>query len=84
MQVKFARKHNLDFLAVNRGHGTTRALGTVKKGIQINLRQLKNITIAQDGNSATLGGGVYNDEIVNALDAVGKSSGNFQCSLRQR
>ena len=84
MQVKFARKYNIDFLAISRGHGTTTALSTVKNGIQIHLRQLNTIAIAQDGNSATLGGGLYNAEIVNALDAVGKASGNFQCSLRRR
>ena len=77
MQVKFARKYNIDFLAINRGHGTAEALSNVKGGIQINLRQLRNITIAEDGNSAILGGGVYNDDVVSALAAVGKASGKL-------
>ncbi|KAL8638721.1 MAG: hypothetical protein Q9228_004148 [Teloschistes exilis] len=74
--VKFARKYNIDFLAINRGHGTTKTLSTVQHGIQINLRQLQEITIASDGKSAKLGGGVYNDNVVNALHAKGKSSGS--------
>ena len=83
MQVKFARKYNIDFLAINRGHGTTEALSNVKHGIQINLRQLRDITIAPDGQSATLGGGVFNDDVVNALAAVGKASGKleFPCDM---
>ncbi|CAL8580015.1 hypothetical protein XPA_005748 [Xanthoria parietina] len=74
--VKFARKYNIDFLAISRGHGTTKTLSTVKNGIQINLRQLQEITVAADGKTATLGGGVYNDNVVNALHAKGKSSGS--------
>lgn len=77
LQVKFARKYNIDFLAISRGHGTTKTLSTVKNGIQINLRQLQEITVAADGKTATLGGGVYNDNVVNALHAKGKSSGMF-------
>ncbi|KAI4122689.1 MAG: hypothetical protein LQ338_005671, partial [Usnochroma carphineum] len=74
--VKFARKYNIDFLAVNRAHGTTKALSNVNHGIQINLRRLRDITIAKDGNSATLGGGVHNDDVVSALAAQGKASGS--------
>ncbi|KAL8693101.1 MAG: hypothetical protein Q9224_003818 [Gallowayella concinna] len=74
--VKFARKYNIDFLAINRAHGTTKTLSTLKNGIQINLRQLQEITIAPDGKTATLGGGVYNDNVVNALHGKGKSSGS--------
>lgn len=72
--MKLARKYNIDFLAVNRGHGTARALSNVKNGIQINLRQLRTIKIAAHRNSATLGGGVYNDDVVSALFAIGKGS----------
>lgn len=45
------------------------------QGIQINIRQLRDITLAEDGNSATFGGGVFNDDVVNALAARGKASG---------
>lgn len=77
IKVKFARKYNIDFLAINRAHGTTKSLSTVQHGIQINLRQLQEITIAPDGKTATLGGGVYNDNVINALHAKNKSSGMF-------
>ena len=78
MQVKFARKYNLDFLAINQGHGSTETLSNVKNGIQINLRQLRNITIGADGKSANLGGGVFNDDVTSALSAVGKASGKLE------
>ncbi|KAL8801210.1 MAG: hypothetical protein Q9182_004604 [Xanthomendoza sp. 2 TL-2023] len=75
--VKFARKYNIDFLAVSRGHGLTKSLSTLKNGIQINLRQLQEITVAPNGKTATLGGGVYTESLLNALHAKGKSSGTF-------
>ena len=35
IQVKFANLVNLPFLAINRGHGSTTTLGTIKHGILI-------------------------------------------------
>ena len=75
--MKFARKYNIDFLAINRAHGTTTALSNVKQGIQINLRQLRSIEVAADGKSAKLGGGVFNDDTTTALAAIGKASGKL-------
>ena len=39
------------------------------------MRSLANITVAKDGNSAVLGGGVFGDEVIKTLDAKGKVTG---------
>ncbi|KAL8736007.1 MAG: hypothetical protein Q9166_000569 [cf. Caloplaca sp. 2 TL-2023] len=72
IQVKFANRCGLPFLAVNSGHGITTALRTIQQGVSINLRKLNKIQIAQDGNSALMGGGVNTHEVVNTLAASGK------------
>ena len=40
------------------------------------MRSLTNITVAKDGNSAILGGGVFGDEVIKTLDAKGKVTGS--------
>lgn len=47
----------------------------MKHGIEINMRRLASIDIAQDGKSAVMGGGVFVDEIIRTLDAKGKTTG---------
>lgn len=59
--------HNtIEFLAYNRGHGSTTSLGKFK-GLQINMQLLNNITIAADEKSAMLQGGTYNDQVMRTL-----------------
>ncbi|KAL8998301.1 MAG: hypothetical protein Q9169_002615 [Polycauliona sp. 2 TL-2023] len=70
--VKFANRCQLPFLAVNRGHGSTSALNTIRRGLSINLRKLNKIQIAPDGNSTLLGGGVNTHEVVQTLASNGK------------
>ncbi len=70
----FANRYNVPFLAVNRGHGTAPALSNVKNGINIYVRALDSIKIAEDGKSALMGGGTYVDEVINELAAHGKVS----------
>ena len=38
------------------------------------MRQLNSIDIADDGQSAVMGGGVYVDEIIRGLDVKGKAA----------
>ncbi|KAL9614728.1 MAG: hypothetical protein Q9167_000797 [Letrouitia subvulpina] len=65
--VKFANLANLPFLATNRGHGTTLTLKKIKHGVLIKLSNFNTIDIAEDGNSAFLGGGVYADQVLEKL-----------------
>lgn len=65
----------MPFLAVNKGHGSTSTLGKLRNGIEIHIRALDKIAIAKDGNSAVVGGGVYNAELIPTLWSNGKASG---------
>ncbi len=75
LQISFASKHGISFLAVNKGHGSTSTLGAVKNGIQIHVRTLNQVEISPDGNSASVGGGSYNQELIDATWSKGKASG---------
>jgi hypothetical protein len=44
-------------------------------GIEIHLSQLSGITISQDGQTATIGGGVIAKNLTDALWAAGKQTG---------
>ncbi|KAL8668916.1 MAG: hypothetical protein Q9168_006469 [Polycauliona sp. 1 TL-2023] len=88
--VKFANRVNLPFLAVNRGHGSVSALGTIRSGVLIKLDNLTNIDIAADGKSALLGGhgtliplfasrGVYTDILLARLAEENKVAATGGC-----
>lgn len=75
--MQFASKHNIPFLAVNKGHGSTSTLGAAKNGIEIHIRTLNQVVINADGKSASVGGGSYNQELIDTLWNKGKASGKF-------
>ncbi|KAL8686941.1 MAG: hypothetical protein Q9218_006750 [Villophora microphyllina] len=78
--VKVANAIGVPFFAVNKGHGSTITQRNVKHGIEINMRSLANIDIAADGKSASMGGGVFVEEIIQTLDAKGKSTATGACA----
>ncbi|KAJ8123129.1 hypothetical protein ONZ43_g850 [Nemania bipapillata] len=59
--VRYCNENSLEFLAINGGHGNGKSLGSFK-GVQINLKNLRNISIQDDGKTAWFGGGVYDGE----------------------
>ena len=59
---------------MNKGHGSAAGLSTVYNGIEIYIRALDSIQLSEDGNSALMGGGVYQDQLVNYLWDHGKVS----------
>jgi FAD/FMN-containing dehydrogenase len=65
----------LPVLAVTSGHGAISSLGDVENGIQIWMRQMNSITIDPDGTTATIGGGVLTNELVDTLWAANKYTG---------
>lgn len=82
LQVSFANNHGMSFLAVNKGHGSTSTLGAVRNGIEIHIRALNQVHINPDGKSASVGGGSYNQELIDATWSNGKASGRpLQTSL---
>ena len=57
-------------------------LSNVYHGISIRIDALNSISINEGGNTATLGGGTYQDQVVKYLDSHGKASRNalnFPC-----
>lgn len=62
IQVQYCNENSIEFLTYNRGHGYPKSLGSFN-GIQINLANLKNITIQPNGESAWFEGGAYDGEV---------------------
>ncbi|KAH6896807.1 hypothetical protein B0T10DRAFT_526182 [Thelonectria olida] len=77
--VKYANKKDLPFLAFNTAHGAITTLGRMDHGIEIYLGQLSSISIAKDGNSATIGGGAHSKNVTDALWAAGKQTVTGTC-----
>ncbi|KAL9018643.1 MAG: hypothetical protein Q9185_004054 [Variospora sp. 1 TL-2023] len=77
--VKFANSFNLPFLAIGRGHGTPSPLGTIKNGVLIKITSLDSINIAADGKTATMGGGVYVDQVLAKLAESNKVCATGSC-----
>ncbi|KAH6629086.1 hypothetical protein C7974DRAFT_393811 [Boeremia exigua] len=77
--IKHANRANKPFLAISGGHGQTTSVGGMRDGIGISLAQLDRISIAIDGHSVTIGGGVQNDDLIAALAARGKQTVTTGC-----
>ncbi|KAM4065224.1 FAD binding domain-containing protein [Hirsutella rhossiliensis] len=56
--VEYCNENSIEFLAHNGGHGSTHSLGQFN-GIQINMGNLRNITIQPSGETAWFQGGVH-------------------------
>ncbi|KAL2867465.1 FAD-binding oxidoreductase [Aspergillus lucknowensis] len=78
--VKYANSYGIPFLAVNRGHGSTKTLGNMQNGIEISLAQLRSIQIAEDEKSALFGGGAFDGEVMDTLWEKGFVTGTGSCS----
>jgi FAD/FMN-containing dehydrogenase len=74
-QVSFANSYSIPFLAVDGGHGFLSTLGRMQQGIAISFRKMKTIAVNPDGLSAHLDPGVTNGEVVRALWAENKQTG---------
>ncbi|ROT38916.1 FAD-binding domain-containing protein [Sodiomyces alkalinus F11] len=78
--VEYCSDNSIDFLAVNRGHGFTASLGSFK-GVQIDMKQLTGLTIAEDGKSALFQGGSHAKEVIKTLWDQGyvTTTGSNEC-----
>ena len=65
----------MPFLTTNGVHGSITTLGKMNHGIEIRMSQLNRITIAKDGKTATIGGGVMSKNLTDTLWAAGKQTG---------
>ncbi len=62
-------------MAVSGAHGAISTLGNMNYGIEINLKKLNSVTIADDGKTAKIGGGALSKTVVDDLWAAGKQTG---------
>ncbi|KAI0879960.1 FAD-binding domain-containing protein [Annulohypoxylon maeteangense] len=78
--VKYCNQNSLEFLAVNRGHGFTTSLSKFK-GVQIDLKLLKSMTIQSDKKSALFQAGSWAHEVIPALWDKGyvTATGSNEC-----
>ncbi|CAG9948945.1 unnamed protein product [Clonostachys rosea f. rosea IK726] len=70
--VRYANEKNIAFFGRAGGHGATEALAKAHDAIQVDLRKLNHIEIAEDGKTAKIGGGASVKEVVDALGKAGK------------
>jgi hypothetical protein len=76
-QVEFASKNDIPVLAYNGHHGTLTTLGRMQYGIQIYMPELNSISIAKDGKTVTVGGGINSKKVTDSLWAAGKQTGVY-------
>ncbi|KAK2746295.1 hypothetical protein FQN55_005723 [Onygenales sp. PD_40] len=77
--VKFANKHKVPFLAYGGGHGAITTVGEMEYGIEIYMRQLSSVEIAQDGKTAKIGGGTMSKLVTDTLWDAGKQTVTGAC-----
>ncbi|OAL03619.1 FAD-binding domain-containing protein [Phaeosphaeriaceae sp. SRC1lsM3a] len=77
--VKFASERDIPILAYNGHHGTLTTLGKMDYGIQIYMPELNTISVADDGKTVTVAGGVNSKKLVDALWAAGKQTVTGTC-----
>jgi FAD/FMN-containing dehydrogenase len=66
------------FFARAGGHGATEALAAAKDAIQIDFRGLNQVKVAEDGKTATIGGGATVKTVVDELTTAGKQTGELK------
>lgn len=67
----------MPFLAISGKHGFTKSLGEMKSGIGIYMQQMTDVKIAEDGQSAIIGGGITSRQLIDHLWPQGKQSSTF-------
>lgn len=71
--------HNISFIPVNGGHGSISSLANFESGIQIWLNHLNSVSVANDGKTATIGGGALARHIIDSLWDKGKQTVTGLC-----
>lgn len=69
-QVTFASPKNISFLATGGGHGFSTTFGELRNGLEIDLRNFKQISINKDASTMIVGGGVQIGEVIGPLFAL--------------
>ncbi|KAK3681033.1 hypothetical protein B0T22DRAFT_502533 [Podospora appendiculata] len=78
--VKYANAHDIPFLAQSGGHGSWYGMSKLQHGMGIWMHNLSKVEVSRDGQSATLGGGLYVDDVIRELWAAGKQTTTGTCN----
>ncbi|KAK3334192.1 hypothetical protein B0T19DRAFT_370031 [Cercophora scortea] len=78
--IKYANAHGIPFLAQSGGHGSWYGMSKLQDGMGIWMHNLSKVEVSHDGKSATLGGGLYVDDVIRELWAVGKQTTTGTCN----
>ncbi|KAI9368962.1 hypothetical protein BJX61DRAFT_521534 [Aspergillus egyptiacus] len=77
--VRYAKAHNVPFLATGGGHGYSTSFGALQDGLKIDLGFFNNVTVNTDQNTMTIGGSVQFSEIMDPLYNAGKEIQTGSC-----
>ncbi|KAL4912490.1 hypothetical protein BDW62DRAFT_216289 [Aspergillus aurantiobrunneus] len=77
--IRYANSEGLPFLAVNSGHGAISTLSELDHGMEIWMHKLNAVKIAEDGKTATFGGGIKSVDLIGALFQQGKQTVHGVC-----
>ncbi|KAI1820314.1 FAD-binding domain-containing protein [Xylaria intraflava] len=77
--VQYAVQNDLPFVARSGGHGAISSLASATNAIQIDLRLLDHVDLAEDGATATIGGGANVKRVVDRLEEFGKRTVTGTC-----
>ncbi|RAL14899.1 FAD-binding oxidoreductase [Aspergillus homomorphus CBS 101889] len=80
--VKYANEQEIPFLAQSGSHGAMITLANLHFGIEIWLHKLDWTIISEDGDTATIGGGILAGNLIEALWKKGKYAvtGSCECT----
>ena len=81
VQVQCATQNSIPFLTVGSGHGAIESLAKLQNGIQIWTAPMNSVTIASDGQSATIGPGALSKQVTDTLYAQQKWTGKFRLAV---
>ncbi|KAI0503112.1 FAD-binding domain-containing protein [Xylaria bambusicola] len=70
--VRYANQNGIPFFARSGGHGGTEAMALAQDALQIDFRKMNYVNVAEDGQTAKIGGGANVKEVVDALTEAGK------------
>lgn len=72
LQIKYASKHDVPFLASGGGHGYSTSFGALQNGLKIDLGLFNGVTIDTNQNTMTIGGSVKFSQVTGPLFKAGK------------
>jgi hypothetical protein len=77
IQVRFATRCNIPFLASSGQHGFDIELAELQNGMEIDLSAFRNVSVNAEKNTLTVGGGVRSLDVLDPVFNAGKEISMF-------